>query len=27
VTGESVEDVLDRSVSAYRASMRRGADG
>ena len=27
VTGEPVEDVLDRSVSAYRASMRRGCDG
>lgn len=27
VTAEPVEDVLDRSVSAYRASMRRGPDG
>jgi Flp pilus assembly protein TadB len=27
VTGEPVDDVLDRSVSAYRASMRRGSDG
>ena len=27
VTGEPVEDVLDRSVSAYRATMRRSPDG
>jgi len=27
LTAEPVEDVLDRSVSAYRASMRRGSDG
>jgi hypothetical protein len=27
LTAEPVEDVLDRSVSAYRASMRRGPDG
>jgi hypothetical protein len=26
-TAEPVEDVLDRSVSAYRASMRRCPDG
>jgi hypothetical protein len=26
VTAEPVEDVLDRSVSAYRASVRRSAD-
>jgi hypothetical protein len=27
LTAEPVDDVLDRSVSAYRASMRRGPDG
>jgi hypothetical protein len=26
-TGEPVEDVLDRSVSAYRASLHGNADG